>query len=59
MDPGQATLKPNMLVNVGDVHIFVQMQPPNAEELGQPYDILRLKYFGVSGPSQEFEFREH
>lgn len=23
MDPGQAVLKPNMLVNVGDVHIFV------------------------------------
>ena len=25
MDPGHAVLKPNMLVNVGDVHIFVQM----------------------------------
>ena len=46
MDPGQAVLKPNMLVNVGDVHIFVQMSPANAEEQGLPYDTLKLKYFG-------------
>lgn len=32
MDPGHAVLKPNMLVNVGDVHIFVQMMPANAED---------------------------
>lgn len=57
MDPGQAVLKPNMLVNVGDVHIFVQMMPANAEEQNAPYDTLKLKYFGGQGPSEEFEYR--
>ena len=56
MDPGHAVLKPNMLVNVGDVHIFVQMQPANAEEQNSCYETLKLKYFGGSGPSEEFEY---
>lgn len=57
MDPGHAVLKPNMLVNVGDVHIFVQMMPANAEEQNAPYDTLKLKYFGGQGPSEEYEYR--
>lgn len=56
MDQGSAVLRPQMLVNVGDVHIFVQMLPVDAEEKGQSYEVLKLKYFGATGSSEEFEY---
>ena len=57
MDQGSAVLRPQMLVNVGDVHIFVQMLPVDAEDKGQNYEVLKLKYFGATGSSEEFEYQ--
>jgi hypothetical protein len=56
MENGFAILKDNMLVNVGEAYIVVNLLPEGAEELGIPYDTLKLKMFGGPSNGEVYEF---
>lgn len=49
---GFAQLKQNMLVSIGDAHLFVTLNPMDAEQINQPYTSLALKYINGSKQSQ-------
>ena len=56
MEHGAATLKDNMLVNVGEAYIVVNLLPEGAEDHGRPYDTLKLKMFGGPNNGEVYEF---